>query len=147
MRFRGPAVAHRIPAPYLAILLACAGARMSATAALEPRINYMLQCMGCHTPDGSGQPDRVPSLKATLGPFSSLPEGRRFLVQVPGAAQAALTDGELAAVLNWMVENLSAAKPERFTAFTAAEVAVYRGTPLIEVRTVRERLLLLLKQR
>jgi hypothetical protein len=109
--------------------------------AYEPRINYMLQCMGCHTPDGSGEPGRVPSLKETLVPFASSAEGRRFLVQVPGASQSTLSDAELAKLLNWMIRDLSTAKPARFRHFTPTEVAAYRRTPLVNVREARERLL------
>jgi mono/diheme cytochrome c family protein len=109
--------------------------------AYEPRINYMLQCMGCHTPDGSGEPGRVPSLKETLAPFARSAEGRRFLVQVPGASQSTLSDAELAKLLNWMIQDLSVAKPSRFKHFTAAEVASYRRTPLVNVQAAREHLL------
>ncbi len=116
-------------------------AHFSVAVAYEPQTNYMLQCMGCHTPDGSGEPGRVPSVKATLVPFAKSAEGRRFLVQVPGAAQARLSDAELAELINWMIENLSAAKPDHFARFTGAEVASYRRTPLVEVRATRERLL------
>jgi hypothetical protein len=97
--------------------------------------------MGCHTPDGSGEPGRVPSIRTTLVRFASSAAGRRFLVQVPGASQATLSDGELADLINWMIQNLSAAKPDHFTQFTAAEVASYRRTPLVEVQATRERLL------
>jgi hypothetical protein len=101
----------------------------------------MLQCMGCHTPDGSGEPGRVPSIKDTLAPFALTPDGRRFLIQVPGASQSTLSDAELAALLNWMIQNLSVTKPTRFTGFTAAEVARYRPTPLVAVQATRQRLL------
>src|SRR5579859_646477 len=86
--------------------------------AYEPKTNYQLQCMGCHTPDGSGEPGRVPSIKETLAPFALSAAGRRFLIQVPGAAQSTLSDAELAALLNWMIPNLSAAKLTHFTRFT-----------------------------
>jgi hypothetical protein len=112
-----------------------------AAAAYEPQINYMLQCMGCHTPDGSGEPGRVPSLKYTLAPFAASAAGRRFIVQVPGASQSTLSDAELAQLLNWMIRNLSSAKPARFERFTAAEVSSYRRTPLVGVRAAREKLL------
>jgi mono/diheme cytochrome c family protein len=125
----------------LGLLFAGVAACSGPAAAYEPRINYMLQCMGCHTPDGSGEPGRVPSVKATLVPFAKSADGRRFLVQVPGAAQSTLSDAELAELLNWMIQNLSAAKPAHFTRFTAAEVASSRRTPLVEVRATRERLL------
>jgi mono/diheme cytochrome c family protein len=109
--------------------------------AYEPQTNYMLQCMGCHTPDGSGEPGRVPSIKETLVPFASNPGGRRFLIQVPGASQSTLSDAELAALLNWMIQNLSVSKPAHFTRFTEAEVAGLRRSPLVDVQGTRRLLL------
>ena len=109
--------------------------------AYEPQTNYMLQCMGCHTPDGSGEPGRVPSIKETLVPFALSPNGRRFLIQVPGASQSTLSDAELAALLNWMIQNLSVNKPAQFTRFTETEVASFRRTPLVDVQGARRLLL------
>ena len=123
---------------WVLIILAAGG---QAAMAYEPRINYMLQCMGCHTPDGSGEPGRVPSIKETLGPFAAASAGRRFLVQVPGVSQSTLSDAELAELLNWMIQNLGNTKPARFEAFTAAEVAGYRRTPLVGVQAARAALM------
>ena len=68
--------------------------------------------------------------------------GRRYLVQVPGAALSPLSDLELAQVLSWMVRNLSARTvPSDFRDFTAAEVAGYRRAPLVNVRETRAQLL------
>ena len=104
--------------------------------------NYMLNCMGCHLPDGSGAAGKVPSVSESLVTLSSSAAGRRFLVQVPGASQSPLTDLELAQVLNWMVRNLSApAVPADFMDFTAAEVAGYRRPPLVKVHETRASLL------
>lgn len=128
---------------FTAVLLLAAGAAQSSPG-LTPKAqaNYMLNCMGCHLSDGSGAPGRVPSLRHSLPPLAMSAAGRRYLVQVPGASQSALSDEELAAVLNWMVRNLSAqAVPRRFADFTATEVARYRATPLIDVRVTRTRLL------
>jgi hypothetical protein len=105
----------------------------------EPRMNYALHCMGCHTPDGSGTPDRVPAIRDTLLPFAGIPAGRQFLVRVPGSAQSTLSDAELAGVLNWMIESFS--RSATFERFTAGEVARYRSQPLIRVREERQRLL------
>jgi mono/diheme cytochrome c family protein len=114
----------------------CADAR-----ALEPAVNYMLQCMGCHTPDGRGEPGRVPSVRDTLRPLASVPAGRKFLVQVPGSAQSKLSDAELADVLNWMIDNLSVSSgPPTVVKYTAAEVALYRRNPLVAVGAVRKQL-------
>ena len=66
----------------------------------EPRVNYELQCMGCHLADGSGESGRVPSVRGTLVPFSMAAAGREFVLRVPGVAQSPLTDAEVAAVLN-----------------------------------------------
>src|SRR2546429_9229170 len=98
----------------------------------------MLNCMGCHRPEGSGAAGKAPSVRESLVTLSSSAAGRRFLVQVPGASQSPLTDLELAQVLNWMVRNLSArAVPADFMDFTAAEVASYRRPPLVKVRETR----------
>jgi len=121
----------------LAALLCAGGA-----GAYEPHVNYMLHCMGCHTPDGRGEPGRVPSVRDTLVPLASKPAGRRFLIQVPGSAQSRLSDSDLAEVLNWMVDNLSAVPSKRpVQKFTAAEVAAYRHQPLVAVKAERRRLI------
>src|SRR5262245_9027797 len=110
--------------------------------AYEPQINYALQCMGCHTPDGAGVPDRVPSIRESLVPLARMAEGRRYLVQVPGSAQSTLSNSELAQLLNWMIRNLSAVSPPATLApFTEQEVASYRTQTLTQVRATRERLL------
>jgi hypothetical protein len=109
--------------------------------AYEPETNYALQCMGCHTPDGSGLQGHVPSIRETLLPFAQRTEGRRYLVQVPGARQSSLSDAELATLLNWMIANLSREKAAAFEPFTAQEVTAYRAESLIQVRATRERLL------
>ena len=106
------------------------------------RINYMLNCMGCHVVDGSGSPGKVPSVRSSLVLLSQSTAGRRYLVQVPGASRSPLSNLELAQVLSWMVRNLSSRPiPRTFVDFTADEVAGYRKTPLVDVRNTRARLL------
>jgi hypothetical protein len=138
-----PIIARRrgsflLPGRWLLLALLHAG----GVGAYAPHVNYMLHCMGCHTPDGRGEPGRVPSVRDTLVPLASKPAGRRFLIQVPGSAQSRLSDAELAEVLNWMVENLSAVPPSRpVPRFTAAEVAAHRHTPLVAVKEARRQLI------
>jgi len=104
--------------------------------------NYMLNCMGCHLADGSGAMGKVPSLRESLPMLSRSSTGRRYLVQVPGSSQSALSNGELAEVLNWMVRNLSARPVAAdFAPFTASEVGDYRRFTLVDVRDTRTRLL------
>ena len=110
--------------------------------AYDAQTNYVLHCQGCHTADGSGLEGKVPSLRPTLVPFATIPEGRKYLVQVPGVAQSTLSDAETAAVLNWMLRNLADEKRlAGISAFTDKEVAAYRATRMIAVRETRARLL------
>ncbi len=103
---------------------------------------YMLDCMGCHQADGSGVPGKVPDMRLTLGPFSRTAAGRRYLIEVPGVAQAPLSNAELAELLNWLVRDQGGAtRSQHFIPFTAEEVGAYRKTPLVEVAAVRRRLL------
>jgi len=109
---------------------------------LEPKVNYMLTCIGCHVAEGRGAPGKVPSIRNTLVPFALLAAGRRFLVQVPGTSQSPLSNREVAELLNWMMRNLSERPlPSRATDFTAAEVASYRALRLPDVAGVRAKLL------
>ncbi len=133
-----------------AALLAAACARAAPQvwtaqpAVLTPAVqaNYMLNCMGCHLADGSGAAGKVPSVRESLAILSKSSAGRRYLIQVPGASQSPLSDLELAQVLSWMVRNLSARTvPADFVDFTAAEVAAYRGSPLVSVHETRAQLL------
>jgi mono/diheme cytochrome c family protein len=133
-------------AAVFAVACSAVGLRLWAAqpAVLTPPVeaNYMLNCMGCHLADGSGAAGKVPSVRESLGILSRSTAGRRYLVQVPGAAQSPLSDLELAQVLTWMVRNLSTQTvPPDFTDFTAAEVAGYRRPPLVNVRETRARLL------
>lgn len=119
------------------VLLAPSG----AAAGEAPEILYMLHCQGCHLPDGSGSPGAVPALAGSLARYLAVPGGRAYLVQVPGSASSRLDDGELAAVLNWMVHRFGPPAAARAAApYTRAEVAALRATPLVEVEGVRRRL-------
>ena len=127
------------PAVLLLLLLAA-----SSGWATEPaEADYMLNCQGCHLPDGSGFPARqVPDLRNQMGRFLSVPGGREFLVQVPGSAQTALNDADLARLLNWMLLRFSAAQlPANFQPYTAAEIGALRRQPLAQVSEVRSELL------
>jgi hypothetical protein len=129
----------------LALAVAAAAVPLGWVAAAqgyEPRVNYQLQCMGCHHADGAGEEGRVPSVRRTLVRFSGFPEGRDFVMRVPGVSQAPLSDAEIAALLNWMARNLSdTALPAGFSDYTAEEVGGARHRPLAAVREVRSRLL------
>lgn len=118
--------------------------------ATEPaQVDYMLNCQGCHLPDGSGFPARqVPDLRNRMGSFLSVPGGREYLVQVPGTAQTALPDSDLARLLNWMLGSFSAAQiPADFQPYTAAEVGTLRQYPLASPSVIQAHLLEQIVQR
>jgi hypothetical protein len=98
--------------------------------------------MGCHLADGSGESGRVPSIRRSLVLFSATPQGREYVIRVPGVAQSPLSDEETAALLNWMAGNLSdLALPSDFVAYSADEVQKFRARPLAEVSVTRARLM------
>lgn len=114
------------------------GLALAASAAHgeSPRVNYMLQCQGCHGSDGRGAPGTVPSFEG-VGRFLAAPGGREYLVRVPGSSQSALDDAELAEVLNWMIREFD---PRDFAPYTADEVSRVRRPPLDDVEAVRREL-------
>lgn len=101
----------------------------------------MLHCQGCHLPGGVGHPGIVPKMQGEVGAFLDSAAGRAYLVQVPGAAQSNLDDGELAAVLNWMLPAFDERVKADFTRYTAEEVARYRQTQLTHVSALRRKIL------
>ncbi len=110
--------------------------------AYTPRVNYQLQCMGCHHGNGAGEEGRVPNVRRTLVPFSGMADGRDFVMRVPGVAQAKLSDAEIAALLNWMARNLSDVPlPTDFVDYTPEEVGAVRHRPLPALKQQRESLL------
>jgi cytochrome c553 len=105
--------------------------------------NYMLQCRGCHRPDGGGSPDTTPRLAGSLAAFLKVRGGREYLAQVPGFANAPLSDAELAELLNWTLFRFDRANvPARFAPYTEKEVAHLRRMPLrTEAPHLRARLI------
>lgn len=124
----------------LVVLGVAAGAH--AAAAHRPRVDYQLNCQGCHLADGSGEAGRVPSIRRTLVELSVVPAGRRYVIRVPGVAESPLSDAATAALLNWMVHKLSdvPAQPSVID-YTAVEVARWRRHPLTDPAATRARLL------
>ena len=123
-------------------LLGLAAALLAVAASADPHIDYMLECQGCHLSDGAGTSDAVPTLRGEVGKFLAVPGGREFLVRVPGSSQSSLDDRRLAAVLNWMLDRFDpGALPPDFVPFTEEEVSRVRRPPLVDVETVRRKLL------
>jgi len=123
----------------LLLLMSLLSISIVAMAGDRPRINFLLHCSGCHQQDGSGSvANGIPDMKDRVGHFLRLPEGRAFLVQVPGTSQSSLGDGETAELLNWMVGALSRnAVPPDFLPYTRDEVSRLRASPLNDVPAAR----------
>ena len=122
--------------------LSAAALLMAGAARGDPRVDYMLNCRGCHGPDGAGAPGAAPSFRDQLGKFLSVPGGREYLIQVPGTAQSELDDARTAALLTWLVREFSPAEvPAGFTPYTAEEVGRERREPLNDVWRTRNALL------
>ena len=118
----------------LAMLLAAQG----SSAEPPPATLYTMNCWGCHGARGQGVPGRVPRLAGSAGYFTRLPEGRAYLVEVPGVAESPLSDGQVAEVLNWVLETFSREELVRgFVPYTEAEVAQDRKRQLSAVEAVR----------
>lgn len=106
------------------------------------QVNYLINCAGCHLPDGHGAPGTVPDLREYLGAFAQHPASRSFIARVPGAAGSPLNDRELAEVLNWILITMNGAQLRPgFRLYTETEVAGYRGDILIDVVPVRQALI------
>jgi mono/diheme cytochrome c family protein len=102
-----------------------------------PGQDYMLYCMGCHAPDAQGLPGKIPPLAGSLARFMRTSEGRDYVLRVPGAANSALSDAQLAAVLNWIAARYPDAGEPPPAPFTVEEVTRARRTPLADVKATR----------
>lgn len=129
----------RLRAAAMAVALLVAVGAMAQPAVNNPRSLYVLHCAGCHGMDASGVPGQgVPTMRGNLGLFMQRPEGRAFLLQVPGVNNAGLSDAQIALVTNWMVSTFSAdTTPPGWPAYTAAEVAAARATRPSDVTQAR----------
>lgn len=112
------------------------------------RLDYALKCKGCHGLAGEGTPGHVPRLDGFVGLFTHLPEGRDYLMRVPGVARSVLDDARLTAVLNWVLETYGREqRAPDFAPFTVEEVAAARRRPLEDRKGLRERMLAELRAR
>ena len=74
---------------------------------VRARLNYMQYCSGCHVADGRGAPDKgVPSMRdGVLKRFLSTPEGKAYLVSVPGVTNTPLDVASTTRLMNWLVRS------------------------------------------
>lgn len=114
---------------------------VSATSQADPRTLYLLHCSGCHRVDGTGVDPVVPSLHNELGRIVASPKGRDYMVRVPGASQAPISDAQLAEVVNWILTEFNAdTLASDFKPLTAKEVTRARKRVLADPLKYREEL-------
>lgn len=130
----------------LAVLLlagccALAPGMVLAASVGTPQLDYLLHCSGCHGASGAGVPERgIPRLAGEVGKLLHVPDGRAYLIQVPGVANANLSDAELARLLNWLPGRFDPAHaPAEAAPFTAEEVARLRASRRGDVLAQREK--------
>lgn len=122
----------------LALLMIAA---QPAAAGSDGRYLYILHCSGCHVPDGSGSIEgRIPKLDGLVGHFQKLPEGRLFVLQVPGVMNSGLKDPDVVALMNWMVPHFAGnSLSAPFVPYTVEEVARARSTRPLDIFAARRR--------
>lgn len=130
------------------LLWTWAACAMAGNTDARAHTNYLLHCSGCHQADGSGNVGNgIPRMQGQVGHFLRLPEGRAFLVQVPGTSQSSLNDADVAQLLNWMVRALSPAEvPTDFQPYTTDEVTRLRSVHLADAPAARQHVVERLRQ-
>ncbi|MCH8072111.1 MAG: hypothetical protein IIA09_09200 [Proteobacteria bacterium] len=107
----------------------------------DPKVDYLLHCSGCHLPDGSGHPPVVPTLHDAIGRMVAEPEGRSYIVRVPGVSPAPIDDKKLTELLNWMLTEFSSdTLPKNFKPLTVKEVKRARSQLLADPLKYRAKL-------
>ncbi|MEM9388669.1 MAG: hypothetical protein AAGA68_26750 [Pseudomonadota bacterium] len=131
----------------LAALVASAAFSTPAGAEHTAQANFLLHCAGCHRIDGRGFEPEVPDLTRELADMLRVPGGREYLVQVPGASQAPVSDAELTALINLVVERFAPQAVARGEAvLTLEEVVRHRARKPLDIFAERARLLALIEQ-
>ena len=111
-----------------AILITLLASGIATGAERAPKANFILKCAGCHLSDGTGMPaSGIPDFVGKVGVFAALPEGRAYLLHVPGVIGSSLTDAQIAGVLNYLMQTWAGASlPTDYVPFDATEVSALR---------------------
>lgn len=143
---------HAASLPEMAIETAgnLAAGNFAAGEAVDPRVlfDWQMNCQGCHHPDGAGNAQRgIPPLEA-LENFQTLPEGREFLIRVPGMSRSPLNDEQLTNLANWMMTEFSTpGAAQEWQPYSLEEVSRLRARPIaVDVVRKREALLKLIAE-
>jgi len=130
-----------LPAARSALVAALLLGAAAPASRADPQVDYLLHCSGCHMPDGSGLDQVVPTLHEVIGRIVAEPEGRAYIVRVPGVSQAPISDEKLTDVINWMLAEFSSETlPDDFEPFTVSEVGRSRSQLLADPLKLRAEL-------
>jgi mono/diheme cytochrome c family protein len=101
---------------------------------------YVLGCGGCHGIEGVSNPKLVPELRGQVGYFLATRRGREYLVRLPNVAFYAVSNADLADILNYTVFTIGGVGlPLNAKPYTASEVGALRKAPLTEVSLIEYR--------
>ena len=127
----------------LAVVIALFSGVLSAgDDAARARVDYALNCQGCHLARGEGFAGKVPRMTDFVGYYMHSDDGRAFLIQVPGVALSPLNDADTARLMNWMLVEFSAAQlPDDYRPYTVDEIASLRRQPENDPNRRRARIL------
>jgi hypothetical protein len=120
-------------------LLLCAG---QALAGDKGKYLFTLHCSGCHVRDGSGSTEgRIPRLAGQIGHFMKLPDGRRFVLQVPGIMNSGLHNAEIETLMNWLVPHFAGTSLDGdFVPYQPAEIEAARKNRPADIFAARRRI-------
>lgn len=118
------------------VLSAMAAPGLAGNRATSAPANYMLHCSGCHGMQGLGSEEGdIPAFPGSVGHIASSELGRTYVMHVPGVVANNMTDAQIAAVLNYILDRWS----EGGTPFTAEEVTRRRAIPIGDVVAFRRK--------
>lgn len=124
------------------MLLVAAGWMPGYARSLNVANAYILHCAGCHGMEGAGSAaGGIPDFRGYVAAFSYVPDGRRYVVQVPGVLSTRLDSAATAEVMNYVMRRWGGdSLREDFQPFNAAEVAALRQEPIADVVRFRREL-------
>lgn len=123
-----------------AAFAALAVAALTSAALAQGRsahVNYILRCAGCHGMTGEGtETGGVPTFLDSISALAADEAGRTYIAHVPGVNSADLSADEIAAVLNYVVEEWGDPATS-VPPFTGEEVARRHAEPMRDIVAAR----------
>ncbi|GAA4490354.1 c-type cytochrome [Gluconacetobacter tumulicola] len=133
------------------ILFIASALLFSSSALAEPsaRTRYLLKCSGCHLPDGSGEiSGGIPNFVGSVGVFADLPEGRAYLMHVPGVIGSSMDDKGISDVMNYIMETFAGTSlSSDYRSFSPREVSELRKKNIGNLVEYRRKVAALLNKR